>query len=367
MDPRCPLFGACGGCASQDVPYPEQVERKRKILAEAVGFPDVEVFSGEPWAYRNRMDFVFHPGGLGLRARRRWWQIVDVPECPIAEPAVNALLREVRDRFADADVFDLRRKTGTFRYAVARATREETSLSFVLNSESPRLGEAMDRVRTYAPSSRATHVVAAPVPPNSDRSVADRCEVLKGTDRLTERLFGRTFRFPIQGFFQNNRAMAERMLAYVRGLLEGRPTREGCLLDLYSGVGTFGVTLGDLFGETVLVESVAPAIEAAKENLALNGLPNARAVALDARDLGKVPLGTPLAVVTDPPRAGMHPRTLERLNVLDPEILLYVSCNVSRLAEEVRQFPRHRIERAALFDLFPQTPHLEAIVSLRRR
>jgi len=366
MDPRCPLFGACGGCASQDVAYPDQLEAKRKHLVEAIRYADVSVFSGEPFGYRNRMDFVFHPGGLGLRVRRRWWDVVDVPDCPIAEPAVNSLLQEVRRGFADADVFDLRRKTGTFRYAVARATRDEASLSFVLNADSSRVSEGVERVRAFAPASRATHVAAAFMPAHSDRSTSDRFDVLKGRDRLTERLLGRTFQFPIQGFFQNNRLMAERMLVRTREILEAYPTREGCLLDLYSGVGTFGVTLADLFRETVLIESVPEAIEAAKDNLAADGRANARALAADARELGRVELGRPLYVVTDPPRAGMHPKTIERLNALEPEVIVYVSCNVHRLGEEIPLFPRHRIASAGLFDLFPQTPHLEAIVELRR-
>lgn len=365
-EPRCPLFGTCGGCSSQDVPYETQVDEKRRAVAEAAGAEGVEVFTGEPYGYRNRMDFVFHPDGLGLHYRGRWWKTLDVPACPIAEPAINDLLSGVRAAFSGADAFHPKRRIGTYRHAVIRCTPEETSVSFVLNPESPERDEAVERIRAFARDSRATHVLVTWVPPKTPTSVSREFDVVKGAALLKHRVLDRTLRFPVQGFFQVNHALAAAMVRHVRGLLERRADAKATLLDLYGGVGTFGIVAADLFREVVTVENDDACTAAAEENIRENGCTNVRPVRLDAAKLPTIDLGAPLHVVADPPRAGFTDKALRVLLERTPASIVYVSCNVKRLREDLGKMPGYEVKRAALFDLFPQTPHLEAVVELER-
>ena len=122
---KCPYFGKCGGCQTQHVPYAVQLENKRKYVADALRryySGKVEIYHGEPFGYRNRMDFVFGNEKLGLRKTNDYRKIVDVEECPISNNKINQILKEVREYLLgkDVDWFNVNSKTGTLRYAVIR-------------------------------------------------------------------------------------------------------------------------------------------------------------------------------------------------------------------------------------------------------
>ncbi len=183
---------------------------------------------------------------------------------------------------------------------------------------------------------------------------------------LEETLMGRTFKYSAQGFFQNNHQMAEEMHKYVHDLLRSYKTGVAHLLDLYGGVGTFGIINTDLFKSVQTVESFKGCTEAAKANIELNGVSNIEAVNLDAAQLKKlkIPSGS-LYTVTDPPRSGMHPKTIEQLVKLKPELIIYISCNIKQLEKDMPKFKKHyTLKSAAIFDLFPQTNHMETVVEL---
>src|SRR3989338_5759677 len=99
MEALCPYFGKCGGCSSQHIPYEQQLDNKLDFLRKQLSFENVRVFSKNPYHYRNRIDFVFHPSGLGLREKGKWDKYVDVQHCAIANEKVNNLLEEARSFF----------------------------------------------------------------------------------------------------------------------------------------------------------------------------------------------------------------------------------------------------------------------------
>ncbi len=362
--PLCPYFGTCGGCTLQHVDYQQQVEQKKKALATAIKFDNIAVFTGSEYSYRNRMDFVFHHRGLGLRERGKWHSLVDIQKCVISNDLINKLLQEVQGYFTNPDAFDVRKHIGNFRYAVIRATSlDDSSISFVLNEDSSRLGEAVEKATQFSSKTTAKNVMLAVVPAQTDVSISENATVIKGSEYLQEQFLGKRFYFPIQGFFQNNSAMAEKMQEYCRTLLQKYNTSSAHLLDLYGGVGTFGITNADLFAGVTIID-LGVSIPAAKKNIESNNIQNVTALNLDAAQLKKVSPPTPLFVITDPPRTGMHPKTIEQLNLLQPEVIIYISCNVVQLAKELPKFKNYRIKSAALFDLFPQTVHSEAVIEL---
>jgi len=310
------------------------------------------------------MDMVFHPGGLGFREKGYWYKIVDVERCAISNDKLNTLISEIREFFKDIDYFDIRKKTGTFRYAVIRTPQNDSSVSFVLNNASASLEEAIDRIKAFASATTARNILVTYVGPNSGVSVSDDFFVVKGSDMLKEEYLGKKFWYSVQGFFQNNHEMAEKMHAYCHGLLQNYETKESHLLDLYGGVGTFGIINAGFFEGVTNIESVPQSIDAANRNIKENGISNAKAILLDAKQLRGVELPEPLFVIIDPPRSGMHKKTIQRLNELKPEVIIYVSCNVKQLEKDIPKFRDYEIKSVALFDLFPQTPHSESVVEL---
>ncbi|MBS3128398.1 23S rRNA (uracil(1939)-C(5))-methyltransferase RlmD [Candidatus Woesearchaeota archaeon] len=363
--PLCPYFGECGGCTAQHIPYDLQLENKKQRVLQATGEKEITVFAGEPYHYRNRMDFIFHLKGLGLRRKEKWWSIVDIAQCPIANEKLNELLREVHDFFKDEDVFDMKKNTGTLRYAVIRTPSLNSSISFVLNEESNRLGETIEKIKAFAPQSKADHILVTYVAPNTDQSVSENFFVIKGEGMLKEKYKEMTFVYSPQGFFQNNTLMAEKMHEYLRSYFSLYHTSEAKLIDLYGGVGCFGMMNADLFKEVIIIENNKESIKAAVKNKEENKLAN---VHIREGDAKQIPSGKEKTfVITDPPRSGMDPKTVQRLRECKPEVLIYISCNINQLEKDLKKFPEYVIKNTALFDLFPQTPHMETIVILERK
>lgn len=364
IEPRCPYFGACGGCTVQDIPYEIQLENKREVLREATGIQDIRVLAGEPWFYRNRMDFVFHRDGLGFRRRGSWQEMVDVDRCPISRQPLNLLLEEVREAFAGVFYFDVRRRFGTYCYAVIRTPGDDSSVSIVLNQKSKKLDEAVQRIEAFASHTSAANVLVTFIPHNRNVSVSEDYRVIKGRDILAESYLERSFLFPAQGFFQVNREVAEKVHTVCGEILSNYPTRGARLLDLYGGVGTFGLMNASRFQEVTILENYPRAVEAARLNVRDQDAENVRVVSLDARRLREIEMEPPFFIILDPPRSGMHPKTLKRLNELNPEALLYISCNPRHLAADLKILDTYHVRGVTLFDMFPQTPHLEAMVEL---
>lgn len=364
VDPQCPYFGICGGCTTQHIPYDVQLENKRTLLQQLLKITDIRVFSDASYGYRNRMDFVFHPKGLGFRRKGKWHSIVDIASCAISNNRIQLLLQELRSFFAtlEIDAFHPRKHTGTFRYAVVRTPGTDASISFILNKDSSRLSSALDTIRDFARTTSANHVLVGYVPAQTDMSISEEIVVIKGDVYLTETICGRKLQFHSQGFFQNNSAMAEKLVAYVREQLHGK---HGTLLDLYGGVGAFGIACSDGFDEVVIVEAYAGSITCAERNVAANNI-SGRCVVLDAKRIHTLSLSKPLCAIIDPPRSGMHPKAIGGVLYHAPERVVYVSCNPRQLAKELPLFLKrgYGITSCALFDLFPQTNHMEVVVVL---
>ncbi|MFH1012810.1 MAG: hypothetical protein V1760_03635 [Candidatus Peregrinibacteria bacterium] len=367
-DPLCPYFGQCGGCSTQHLPYAVQLANKRQSISRATGLSDIPVFSGPEYFYRNRLDLVFHPRGVGLRKKENWRVIVPIQKCVISNESLNALLREVSDFFTEPlDAFDVVKRTGTFHHVILRTSghsSEATAIIFVLNKDSTRVAEAVKAIESFAEKTTAKNVLVMHVAANSATDVSDDYFVVKGGGFLQGEYLGKKFVFAVQGFFQTNDGMAEKMQEYVHGLLKKYNTSGAHLLDLYGGVGTFGIINAPLFKSVTVVESVPQCVEAATRNALENGVTNLKAVALDAMRLKNLSFPKPLFVINDPPRSGMHPKTIEALKKLEPSVIIYISCNVQQLGKDLPKFKRYKVKSAALFDLFPQTNHLEAVTEL---
>lgn len=191
VEPLCKYFGQCGGCASQHIAYDVQLDNKRKQLAHSINVEtdSIQVFSDKEYYYRNRMDLIFTPRGIGLRKKGDWRSIVDIEQCVIANEKLNDLIKEIREHFRNVDFFDVRKNEGTFRYVVIRTPGNTSSISFVLNEDSTKTGEAIDRIKNYAKISSAENIIVTYVPKQTDMSISEEFFVVKGSDMFNRKLF----------------------------------------------------------------------------------------------------------------------------------------------------------------------------------
>jgi len=338
MKPLCPYFGKCGGCELQHIEYPIQLENKKKTLQRAINFENIEVFSGYDYFYRNRLDVLFHKKGIGLRRKDRPGEIINIERCVICTEKVNSIITDMQKFFTEND-------TRTFRSAIIRASDFDNAVFF--NLDHLRLKGAINKIGEF----NAKNIVV-----NTGNSVFP----LKGNIFVREKLNKKSFYYYSGGFFQNNTKMAEKMIQYSRKILEKYDTKDAQLIDLYGGVGTFGISNADLFKKITVVENSRESVACAKMNNR-----KIEAIALDASKIKRLKLLPKLFMITDPPRSGMDQKTINTIKELKPEVIIYISCNPRQLEKDIKKFSKYKIESAALFDLFPQTNHIEAVVELK--
>ena len=357
--PLCPYFGTCAGCDTQHLEYELQLKNKVKSLSSFTNFPadKIEVFHNKEYHYRNRMDFVFQAGKLGLRAKGN--SIIDVKICPISNDRLNELLGELRESFNKIKSSSL--KPNAFLYAVIRTPSMDSCISFVINDNSFDKLKAVGLVKEFSRKCKAENVVIGFA--TNNEVLTEKFIVVKGKGILKEKFLGKVFFFHSQGFFQNNSSVAEKMISYVKSKLN---SKKGHLLDLYGGVGVFGLSMNELFDKVTIVESFPLSVKCAEENIKFNHIANAEAVCSDAKNIHKLKLLKPLQVIADPPRTGMGNIALQKLIELKPETIIYISCNPLKFKKEFIKFNRngYKINSVALFDMFPQTNHIEAVVEM---
>jgi 23S rRNA (uracil1939-C5)-methyltransferase len=407
----CPYYGTCGGCSLQHVPYELALGNKKKFVENHLrrnGYEpeSIEIVHGSPYNYRNRMDFAFSKEGLSLREQRHFDRHVFVERCEISNEKINALMREVQAWFEKnknvLEPFDMRRKDGVLKFALMRAPEntDDTAMCFALNIDSPRAAEHVEYIEEFAKTSSAENVLISKVEAQREDSTSPDFFAVKGKEMIEELFLGRPLFYHSQGFFQNNTCVAEMMVRKAREIFEstvpslpcavsikeraapgdapsGVEHRQTCtnnnnttLLDLYGGVGTFGVNLADLFSRTIILESAGLSVGCAKLNIEKNNLKNAEAVVGDASRMNKVTdaRGKNLFVVTDPPRSGMEQKAVHSLLGMEPEVIIYVSCNPAQFVKELKFFSKkYELKSMTVFDMFPQTSHIETMAELRRK
>ncbi len=327
--PPCPLFTRCGGCQYQNFDYTAQLEWKRRQVAELLRhMARIEhpvnpvVPSPRTYGYRSKITPHFgrpapgSPPAIGfLRAGNRH-AILDVERCPLATDAINARLAVERAAIR----------------ARAAAGGYRTGATLLLRD-------------------------------SADAVVTDPAAVIR------ERVEGLELRFPAGEFFQNNPFVLEAFTRHVRERAAGDGAR--FLVDAYCGSGLFCLTAARAFERAIGIEISEPSIRWARENAAANGLDNCTFVAGDAAAIfarvGFDPAAT--AVVIDPPRKGSDPAFLDQLAAFGPRTIVYVSCNPATQMRDLARLLQagYAIREVQPFDLFPQTRHLECVLTLGRR
>jgi len=378
----CKHFDFCGGCASKVDLLEIKLNEKFNLINSYITHSKIDktedyelsIKTDGTDSYRNRMDFAFCSDGPGQREQGKFYKINHIENCAISNDKLNIILGYVQEWYdkykEDIEVFDTIEKTGTLRYSVIRTPEftNESSVTFVLNKNSDELDNVKYLIEFFAKTYDVTNVLIVEVKDNTDVSTAFEYEVIKGTPYLKEKFNEITYKFHTQGFFQVNSKMAINMVEHVNKILSDNP--KNILIDLFGGIGTFGLYCNKPYKEVHIIDNNIPNIDAANENIKVNNLKNVYAKLMDAKKISsyyseyvKV---NDFDLILDPPRAGLHKSTRNFLNEIKPDRLVYISCNPKNIIKEFKKLKKNYVLKSTkVFDMFPRTNHIEVIFELK--
>ena len=382
-EPKCPIYAECGGCQLQQLSYEEQLRFKRNVVVE-----DMKVIGGlantailpvlgaeNPWNYRNKtqMPLGYEKGKvvLGCYAQGTH-KIIDTVNCPIQQEGNNELVnacREVISRL-NIPIYNEDKHTGILRHIVGRVgrngelmlvlvttdteLRNEKQLVNLLRKRLPKLVSVHQNIQTY----------------HNSVVMGRETRLLWGKPAIMARLGSFNFTVSPRSFFQINTAQAE--VLYKTALDFAQLTGKETVIDAYCGTGTISLYLAKKARKVYGIEIVRPAILDANRNAKENKISKAEFITGDAtREIPKLYAKGIKAdvVVVDPPRAGCTQQVLKTFVDMQPERIVYVSCNPETLARDLKQLGKmgYYTEKIQPVDMFPQTFHVECVALVTKK
>ncbi|GMQ62071.1 23S rRNA (uracil(1939)-C(5))-methyltransferase RlmD [Vallitalea maricola] len=383
-DAPCKVFGKCGGCLYQSLPYEEQLKLKESQVLELLDtlgtHYEYEGITKSPmeFNYRNKMEYSFGdeykdgPLALGMHRKASLYDIVTVDDCKIVSDDFNVILKTTLDYFSKRNIpyYYKRTHEGYLRYLVVRkaVNTQEILVNLVTSSQMDfDLGEWVGELNNCNLDGEIVSIMHTINDNLADAVKVDEIKKLYGRDYFVEKLLGLEFRISSFSFFQTNSLGAEKLYSVVRDYVG--ETRDKVIFDLYSGTGTITQMLAPVAKKAVGVEIVEEAVEAAKENAKLNGLNNCKFIAGDVLKVIDELKDKPDIIVLDPPRDGIHPKALDKIIDYGVEQIVYVSCKPTSLVRDLEVFlsKGYKVERVRCVDMFPHTVHVEVVVGIQRK
>lgn len=413
----CVHYGACGGCTYQSVPYEEQLMIKaaqvKKLIDEVIApeNKDYEFLGIKPSprqkGYRNKMEFSFGdeykdgPLALGMHKRGSFYDVVNVPQCQIVDEDFRKVLRVTLAYFKERKIpyFHKLRHTGYLRHLLVRkaARTGEILVDLVttgcldgnMSKSSEIAGDHMaaaekknqvqdhelltgwrDALLAEHYDGKMTGILHTKNDSVADTIINQGTDILYGQDFFYEELLGLRFKITPFSFFQTNSLGAEVLYETAREFIgDALEKKEDgkIVFDLYSGTGTIAQMLSPVAKKVIGVEIVEEAVEAAKENAALNDLHNCEFIAGDVLKVLDEIEEKPDYIVLDPPRDGIHPKALEKIIRYGVPQMVYISCKPTSLARdlEVLQARGYEVKKVCCVDMFAATAGIETVVKLQ--
>jgi tRNA/tmRNA/rRNA uracil-C5-methylase (TrmA/RlmC/RlmD family) len=406
-DKACRGFGNCGGCSYQTMSYESQLDMKKeqvkRLIDQVCKDYTFEGILGSPteWGYRNKMEFSFGdefkngPLALGLHKKGSFHDIVTADDCAIVDTDINQILSSVLEYSTEigADYFHKLSHKGYLRHLLVRkaaktgeiliniiTTTQEEELSRAVEDIASTMidediqingikqGDVFSKLAERLLSLQLTGTIVGVLHTYNDSQAdvvkCDQMEVLYGRDYIYEELLGLRFKISTFSFFQTNSLGAEVLYSKVREYVG--ETKDKTIFDLYSGTGTIAQLLAPVAKKITGVEIVEEAVEAAKENAALNKLENCEFIAGDVLKVIDSLKDKPDIIILDPPRDGIHPKALDKIINFSVDRIVYISCKPTSLVRdlEVLQAQGYQVEKVCAVDMFPETVHVETVVLL---
>ena len=394
--PQCMHFGICGGCKWQNMSYEAQLHFKQKEITHNLKnfsgmiIPEIDEIQAapKPYFYRNKMEYAFsnqrwltseeitnkllpiEKKGLGFHKAGMWDKVVDIQQCHLQPEPANQIRNTIKTFALEhgLDFFNPREQKGFLRSLMIRnSSHGEFMVLIQFFKENKAQREALlEHLKKHFDITSLLYCINSKA---NDTLYDQEIICYDGKTFIMEEMEGLNFKINAKSFFQTNTEQAYELYKITRDFagLKGKEL----VYDLYTGTGTIAQFIAKDCNRVIGVESVPEAIEAANTNAKENGVKNAFFEVGDMRRVFNQDFinrhGKADVVITDPPRNGMHPAVVKQLLFLQPEKIVYVSCNPSTQARDLFLMKDHyKLVRSKAIDLFPQTQHVENVVLLEK-
>lgn len=396
--PKCEHFGVCGGCKWQNLPYEEQLKAKQKQVYDQlrrigkVELPEFQPIMGsvKTFEYRNKLEFgccnkrwltkdqvasgfkYDNMNGIGFHITGAFDKILPIEKCWLMDDTHNQIRNAIRDYAFENNLnfFDLRGQKGLLRDIIIRNSNTGEWMVIVQfhydqEGDEQKAKALLQHVADSFPQITALMYV------NNQKcndTIGDQdVMVFKGNDHIFETMEGLKFKVGPKSFYQTNTDQAYLLYKVAREFAQ--LTGEEIVYDLYTGTGTIANFVAHKAKKVIGIEYVPEAIEDAKVNSQVNGIENTSFFAGDMKDILTDDFiaehGRPDVIITDPPRAGMHPDVISVIMKARPKRIVYVSCNPSTQARDLQLLDaEYKVVKVQPVDMFPHTPHVENVVLL---
>ncbi len=381
-DSLCPAFSLCGGCDLWHMSYEEELRFKLGRVNDALAHIGKQTLRAEEilgsdqiLRYRNKGIFaVDEVNGFPAAGfyRERSHELIPVRQCLIqnelSERAASSVLCFMKEHAISA--YHETDGSGCIRHVFCRkAWQTDDAVVCVVSARGlgTKTSALVDTLRKAIPE--LTGIVLNINRSRGNTVLAGEFYTLWGKSTLEDILCGNRFSIAPQAFFQINPPQAEKL--YQRAVAYAAPDQDSLVFDLYCGAGTISLSLARLAGRVIGAEIVPEAVENAKKNAVANGFDNTEFLCADAGDAA-VRLRErglrPEVVVVDPPRKGMSENAIEAVASMNPDRIVYVSCNPSTLARDILRLNAYGYElrAATAIDMFPRTCHVESVVLMTK-
>ena len=396
--PKCEHFGVCGGCKWQNLPYEEQLKAKQKQVYDQlrrigkVELPEFQPIMGsvKTFEYRNKLEFgccnkrwltkdqvasgfkYDNMNGIGFHITGAFDKILPIEKCWLMDDTHNQIRNAIRDYAFENNLkfFDLRGQKGLLRDIIIRNSNTGEWMVIVQFHYDQEGDEQKATALLQHVADRFPQITALMYVNNQkcNDTIGDQdVMVFKGNDHIFETMEGLKFKVGPKSFYQTNTDQAYLLYKVAREFAQ--LTGEEIVYDLYTGTGTIANFVAHKAKKVIGIEYVPEAIEDAKVNSQVNGIENTSFFAGDMKDILTDDFiaehGRPDVIITDPPRAGMHPDVISVIMKARPKRIVYVSCNPSTQARDLQLLDaEYKVVKVQPVDMFPHTPHVENVVLL---
>ncbi len=382
VEPICPIYEACGGCQLQHLSYDGQLLAKRQQVVDALERIGKQTAltvhptlgASSPWLYRNKMQFpVGEKKGrtvIGCYAKGSH-DIIATENCHIQMDANNHIAQAASKILAELKIPAYREKDdrGVVRHIIGRVGAGGQAMAVIVTKTKilPKAEEFVARLRSEVPA--LVSIMHNINPKRTNVILGQETHCLWGRPTIEDRIGKLSFGISAQSFFQVHTAQAD--VLYQKALEYADLNGNETVIDAYCGTGTISLFLAQKAKKVYGIEIVAPAIRDAKKNAQANHITNAEFLVGDAVEVMPRLYEQGVradVVVVDPPRSGCDRIVLETFARMNPERIVYVSCNPASLARDIAVLDElgYRAEEVQPVDMFPQTSHVESVALLRR-
>ena len=398
---KCNHFYDCGGCKTQDLKYEEQINQKENQIIEALNhLGKLNVKAIEPiiksdiiYEYRNKMEFSFSNSrwlinnekglknekpkdfALGLHPPRRFDKIVDVDNCDIQTKLANKILTLIKKETIENELapYDIINHTGFMRNVVIKHPKysDQVMINIITAyKQDELLIPIVSKLKKISPNIKS--IINTINDKKSDSAYGMPQNLLYGKNFIVEYLNEFEFEISADSFFQTNSIQALNMYEYIRN--ECNLSGSEIVYDFYCGTGTISIFVAKNAKKVYGFEIVESAIKDAKKNALKNKVKNIEFYCGDlskmlqnySEIIDKKPCDV---IILDPPRAGLHPKTLKEVLKINPKKIIYASCNPTTQARDIRELinSNYIMGKVQPIDMFPHTHHIECVITLDKK